>query len=1118
MDKQIETKIPQAAIALMLTVLLLAAGLTAAPVSARSPLSANLLCPAGTAQTLDFAGERLAFCSPSSQPQTLVKDDRSFPGVAYAQLSLDGDGSALNIKALAAGSGAGPGDPVYEGGSAEVYRQQVLDRQNTMPGRTVSTAAAATLWGESVDGMQVHLAPEPETGLPARTSVEWALLHANRLWIFSLSWRDTSPAAAQWLALAQSFSVQSAAGASLSPVIDISRAPSLPSGIAPQTGVIDVGTPAWWNGVCNDKNYYPYTGAHSFLLGGKWHNLPACGPRPWTVSTRDHPVTFFSGAHGELEFECVELVMRFLYQEWKIAPWSGNGNTIKNTAPASLVFYPNGSKNIVPGDVLTEDSSSSNQYGHTLVVTAVNLDASGTGKITILEQNSSPTGVRDMLVSAYTVLPDAYVHSQTVQGWLHAKSNLQNCPAMTSAVRLFAGSDCLSSTLDVLPGLTQLEQNSFDNLAQSAAIPAGWSARFYLNTNENLLESACLTQTDADFSDNSFANGVTLKNNASWVRVYQNSACALGNSLPAGYTQCALEGGSCSFSGQASVIFGASAGYSPAEVFLNTVSCSAAVFGDPVIGAAKTCYSLAASGVPFPPALTFPAYGTNYPPGTSLTFSWDPSADATEYLLEWSSATSGALQPCGWSSATTCAAGSAAPGQVYTWRVKARNANGEGAWSEPSTFGILPGVPGGLNASDGVGTAVSLSWNPAAGAAFYQVFRSTNGTFSETPYANGLTATQFVDDSVLTGLTYSYRVRACSPAGCGGLSTVETGFIAPLLPGDDFGAALPVGALPAKLNLDTSAFTSASDDPAFSGCKRGPGTSSAWFQFTPTLSQTYEIDTLGSSYDTMLAVWRGSRGALQSVGCNDDIDYNGGVNTSRLLLGLSANTTYMLEVAQYDFVTAPELTGKIRTAAAAPSGGTLSLNVRPLKRVLLRSNGKYDGGIREWSESSGTGGWINPTGANFNLGDDSYRRQFRAILTFSTSILPDNAVITSGVLKIRQSGLPVRSNPFPLLGPLYADLRSGTFGTLALESADFQAPATLTAFTSFGSSPTNSWYSANISMSAGAKINKKGWTQFRLRFNLDDNNDGYNNFMPFSSGDSPTISWRPFLLLYYYEP
>jgi len=88
-----------------------------------------------------------------------------------------------------------------------------------------------------------------------------------------------------------------------------------------------------------------------------------------------------------------------------------------------MTFYPNGSQTIVPGDILTENSSTSNPVGHTAIITSVNLNGSGTGTIDILEQNDSPSGSRSLHVTNWNVDPDAYSFGQTIQGWLHANAN-----------------------------------------------------------------------------------------------------------------------------------------------------------------------------------------------------------------------------------------------------------------------------------------------------------------------------------------------------------------------------------------------------------------------------------------------------------------------------------------------------------------------------------------------------------------------------------------------------------------------------------------------------------------------------------------------------------------------
>jgi hypothetical protein len=58
---------------------------------------------------------------------------------------------------------------------------------------------------------------------------------------------------------------------------------------------------------------------------------------------------------------------------------------------------------------------------------------------------------------------------------------------------------------------------------------------------------------------------------------------------PAGYTFCAEENGNCSFSGTASVAYGANGAFAY-KTYSNGASCNNATFGDPILGTGKSCY------------------------------------------------------------------------------------------------------------------------------------------------------------------------------------------------------------------------------------------------------------------------------------------------------------------------------------------------------------------------------------------------------------------------------------------------------------------------------------------------------------------------------------------------
>jgi len=71
---------------------------------------------------------------------------------------------------------------------------------------------------------------------------------------------------------------------------------------------------------------------------------------------------------------------------------------------------------------------------------------------------------------------------------------------------------------------------------------------------------------------------------------------------------------------------------------------------------------------------------------TPITFEWDTSSNATQYLIEYSGEPYGTLNS-GWQLATNYRVGTMWPG-TYNWRIKARNSAGESAWSDSWTFTI----------------------------------------------------------------------------------------------------------------------------------------------------------------------------------------------------------------------------------------------------------------------------------------------------------------------------------------------------------------------------------------------------------------------------------------------
>jgi CSLREA domain-containing protein len=215
------------------------------------------------------------------------------------------------------------------------------------------------------------------------------------------------------------------------------------------------------------------------------------------------------------------------------------------------------------------------------------------------------------------------------------------------------------------------------------------------------------------------------------------------------------------------------------------------------------------------------------------------------------------------------------------------------------------------------------------------------------------------------------------------------------------------------------------------------------------------------------------------------------------------------------------LTGTANPGSVTIHGDTaVTANYKKLASLTLYSIASNDGWVLEKGEKLNIGGSLDSTSTTFRLGDDNLKNQYRSILSFKTSRLPDNAVITSVTLKIRQQSA-TGSATFKMFGGLLVDIRKGTFGTSALQTKDFQTIASTPAagIGPFILSPVGGWYTINLH-AGKAYINKlatyNGLTQFRLRFKLDDNNDAIANTIRFFSGDNSTN--RPMLIIQYYVP
>lgn len=210
-----------------------------------------------------------------------------------------------------------------------------------------------------------------------------------------------------------------------------------------------------------------------------------------------------------------------------------------------------------------------------------------------------------------------------------------------------------------------------------------------------------------------------------------------------------------------------------------------------------------------------------------------------------------------------------------------------------------------------------------------------------------------------------------------------------------------------------------------------------------------------------------------------------------------------------------DFTGTSRTVSNPPGAYFKSISI--VNAPVMRSLAAQDGWLLESRENSNVGGTLNSASTTLALGDNAANLQYRAILHFDTSSLPDNAVITSAVLRVMKQS-QVGTNPFGTHGALRVDLRHPFFGAGAgLAINDFQAAPECASCAIFNATPAGNWYSAAINSAGRLLINSTGATQFRLRFMLDDNNDKGADYVAFYSGNAAAAN-RPQLIVQYYLP
>ena len=189
----------------------------------------------------------------------------------------------------------------------------------------------------------------------------------------------------------------------------------------------------------------------------------------------------------------------------------------------------------------------------------------------------------------------------------------------------------------------------------------------------------------------------------------------------------------------------------------------------------------------------------------------------------------------------------------------------------------------------------------------------TNATAIATTFTNSTHLSATVPAGFMANFGSTNSVGVLNPPPGGGLTlttatvTLPTfTVIAPPPVNNNFASAINITATTFADTKDSSGATTETNDPT-PACAQSAQipfvtgrSNTIWYKVVPTGSGLANIDTIGSSYDSVLSVWSGtSQTALTAVACNDDI--NPGIVTESQLTNvtLNAGTTYFIMVSSF---------------------------------------------------------------------------------------------------------------------------------------------------------------------------------------------------------------------------
>ena len=176
---------------------------------------------------------------------------------------------------------------------------------------------------------------------------------------------------------------------------------------------------------------------------------------------------------------------------------------------------------------------------------------------------------------------------------------------------------------------------------------------------------------------------------------------------------------------------------------------------------------------------------------------------------------------------------------------------------------------------------------------------------------------------------------------------------------------------------------------------------------------------------------------------------------------------------------------------------TATLDIDVYVEKTFASVAAEDGYVEETSENSNVGGVINAAGTGtgaIRAGDQGLDRQFKSVVSFDTSSIPDGATVTFAQLQLKVAAI-TGTSPYSWPGSptCTVDIRNGGFGgNVALASGDFEAAASAANVVTGGmpNVAVGSWSNGTLTSTGYAQVNQTGKTQLRVQFTTGDNDNG----------------------------